>query len=151
MFCFANCECKSGRVHDQLTPGTHNRVSTLILNLFNISNFIFDLRVKPWSKTHPNPQHFTQTGQCHIPANIQSHAVVKASHAIACIDLYNGGLVLAIVVIISNPVTTWSQTYIITQQILFKLAITALNDPFLSWQPLGSGSRNNLIWKIFCH
>ena len=46
------------------------------------------------------------TGQCHISAKIQSHAVVEASWVIICIDLYNGGLSIAVVAIFSDPCIT---------------------------------------------
>jgi len=77
--------------------------------------------VQPLRKTRPNPQYRAKTrqsqnpaktGRCHISANTQSCAVVKAPRVIVLsINLSNGCLIVAVVAIFSNPVANWSQTY----------------------------------------
>jgi len=44
------------------------------------SSSIFGLRVEPWPETRPNRRYRAETGRCHISADIQFHAAVKASY-----------------------------------------------------------------------
>merc|ERR1712086_677693 len=69
---------------------------------FQFSNSVFGLRVEPWPKTRRNRPYRAETGQCRISADIQSHAVVKASWVMICTGLSTGGLILVLAAIFSD-------------------------------------------------
>ena len=73
---------------------------------FQFSNSVFGLRVEPWPKTHRNRPYRAETGRCRISADIRSHTAVKASWAIICTGLSNGGLILVLAAIFSDRCTS---------------------------------------------
>ena len=65
----------------------HNAVSTLI---------------RACQSCCPNRRYCVETGRCHVFANAQSCAALKASCVITCTDLSNGGLVAIFSALVTN-------------------------------------------------